>query len=123
MMIPKKLNFRFAVLPLILVILLSCMGMAEKATDGSEPFTSDGEESRPSTVEEPKSTGAEKRESAADEAADSTWSEESEAQALAEGTPAEKAAPAGTTRSATAAGRSQASGLKAGFADDNKQFN
>ena len=43
---------------------------------------------------------------------------------MAEATPSDKAAPSATTRSTgTRTSRPQVSGLKAGFADDNKQFN
>jgi Mg-chelatase subunit ChlD len=124
----RKLVF-FPFLALLLVTLLSCLGMGEAAGSGYvKPFTSKEEPSEPAEEEpaagKPETSGAMKRESAADEEKAATWSEESEAPAVAEALPAEKAGASVTTRPAAAAiGKPQASGLKAGFADDNKQFN
>jgi Mg-chelatase subunit ChlD len=113
-----------AFLALLLMALLSCMGMEAAEADYEAPFTSDGEDPTPPAGGEPKTSGAVKREGAAEASEDSIWGEESELPALAEALPAEKADASGTVRSAAAsAGRPQVSGLKAGFADDNKQFN
>ncbi len=116
--------FMLAFLPLLLVVLLSCMGMGEAGGEYTAPFASKEEDFSPPAGGESKASGGVKRESAAEASDESTWSEESEAPALAEALPSEKAGAAGATRSAAAAaGRPQVSGLKAGFADDNKQFN
>jgi Mg-chelatase subunit ChlD len=112
---------------LFLLALLSCMGVGGDTTSGNvKPFTSNEEEaSEPAAAGEPEISGAEKRESAADEKhEEATWSEEPEAPALAEAVPSEKAGASITTRSTEASARKpQTSGLKAGFADDNRQFN
>ena len=108
-------------LTLLIVTLLSCMGVGSETASGYvEPFTSKEEEA----PEPPATSGAAKRESAADEDDAATWSEESEAPAVAGAMLEEKAGATVTARSSEASARTpQASGLKAGFADDNKQFN
>jgi Mg-chelatase subunit ChlD len=107
-----------------LVALLSCMGMGAAESEHAEPFTPKEEDSSPPAGGESKISGAVKRESDVEASDESTWSEEAEAPAIADALPAEKAGATGTVRSAAAsAGRPQVSGLKAGFADDNKQFN
>jgi len=112
------------ILVLFLVALLSCMGMGTAESEHAEPFTPKEEESSPPAGGESKISGAAKRESDVEARDESTWSEEAEAPAIADARLAEKAGEAGTVRSAAAsAGRPQVSGLKAGFADDNKQFN
>jgi Mg-chelatase subunit ChlD len=119
-----KLMFQFALFPLILLVLLSCLGMGAAETEYVAPLTSIGEDSLPPAGDEPATSSAMKREGAVEAGDTTTWSEESEAPAMAEAPPAEKAAASGTTGSTAASGgRSQVSGLKAGFADDNKQFN
>ena len=111
-------------LALLLVALLSCMSMEAAESGYVKPFTSNEEEASEPAAGKPETSGAVKRESAADEDKESTWSEESEVPALAEAMPEEKAGVSVTTRSTEASTRKpQASGLKAGFADDNKQFN
>jgi len=107
-----------------LVALLSCTGMGAAESEHAEPFTPKEEDSSPPAGGESKISGAVKRESDVEASDESTWSEEAEAPAIADALPAEKAGVTGTVRSAAAsAGRPQVSGLKAGFADDNKQFN
>jgi Mg-chelatase subunit ChlD len=109
---------------LLLTALLSCMGMGAAEAVQVPPFTSGEKDSSPAAGVEPETSGGVKRESAAKASDDSTWSEESEAPALAEALPSGKAGGSTAIRSAAAsAGRPQVSGLKAGFADDNKQFN
>jgi Mg-chelatase subunit ChlD len=99
----------------ISVVLLSCMGVGEAAAEYEPHMDAVGPDSTPPIENEPEPAGGKKREGAAAAEEESTWSGETEPSAVAE---------AGTTRSTAAtAGRSQASGLKAGFADDNKQFN
>jgi len=81
-------------------------------------------ESPPERMEERKSTETEKRESSMEEESESMWNEDTEAPAVAEISPVAKDSASGTTRSsASVSAHAQSSGLKAGFADDNKQFN
>jgi hypothetical protein len=109
---------------LLLLALLSCLGIGEAEYEHAAPFTSDKEEPSEPAAGKPEISGAAKRESAVEEDEGATWSEESEAPGVAEAMPAEKAGASVATRSAAAAaGKPQVSGLKAGFADDNKQFN
>jgi len=121
MMKPKATVWKLFFLSLFVLALLSCMGFGGEKEEASV--------SPPPREDGPKITGAEKRESAADESVEAPWSGESEAGEIAgaipEAVPEEKAAPSGTipTRSSGTSTRPQVSGLKAGFADDNKQFN
>ncbi|UCF99783.1 MAG: VWA domain-containing protein [Spirochaetaceae bacterium] len=120
----KQSIYKPAFLTLILAALLSCAGMGERSVEYYEPLTREEPDSPLPAEEAPKTSGGEKRESTAEEDAGTVWSEDSEAPAMAEALPSEKAAGSATTRSSTAStGRPQVSGLKAGFADDNKQFN
>ena len=118
------LMFRLALLPLILAVLLSCLGMGAAEYAPPEPSTSKEEGSSPPGGGEPEASVSGAR-GGVSEAEDTTaWSEESEALALAETPSAEKTIGSGTAgSSAASSGGPQASGLKAGFADDNKQFN
>jgi len=109
--------WKLVFLSLFVFALLSCMGFGgEKEYDPASP---------PPREEGPKASGAEKRESAAVESAEDSWSGESEAGEIAEAVPEAKAAPSAIAleRSTGSSTRPQVSGLKAGFADDNKQFN
>ena len=119
-----KLLYMLVLPALLLTALLSCMGTGEAAADHGTPFISEEKESPPPAGDEPDTSGVVKRESAAKASDESTWSEESEAPVVAEALPSGKTGGSTATRStAASAGRPQVSGLKAGFADDNKQFN
>ncbi len=122
---PKAAVWKLYIPPLFALVFLSCMGFGGRAEYAMEPVEPGLSESPPLREEEPKSTGTEKRESAAGESGESLWSGEADAAGVAEAVPEEKAAPSGTvtTRSSGTSTRPQVSGLKAGFADDNKQFN
>jgi Mg-chelatase subunit ChlD len=112
-------------LALFLAALLSCIGTGGEASSGyAKSFASSEEEAAESASGKPETSGTARRESAADEDKGTVWSEEAETPASAEAMPAEKAGASTTARSTEASARiPQASGLKAGFADDNKQFN
>jgi hypothetical protein len=120
----KTAAWKLALALLFLIPMLSCVGMGEtEASYAGAPSPED--EGAPLPPDGPaKSSAAEGRDSEA-ESEEIPWSGEAEAAGLAEASPAEKAAaPGASTAVSAAAGRSpQASGLKAGFADDNKQFN
>jgi Mg-chelatase subunit ChlD len=122
---PKATVWKLFVLSLFVLAVLSCMGIGGKAEYAGESVEPEAHESASTAEDEPKTAGAEKRESAADESAETPWSGEADAAGVAETLPEEKAAPSGTvsTRSSGTSTRPQVSGLKAGFADDNKQFN
>jgi Mg-chelatase subunit ChlD len=99
------------------------MGVGEAAAEYDTHIEAEGPDATPPIQDEPESADGKKREGAA-ATDESTWSGEEEPSAVAEAVPMEKADGSGTTRSTAAtASRPQASGLKAGFADDNKQFN
>ena len=125
MMKPKATVWKLFFLSLFVLALLSCMGFGGEKEEAIELIEPEDSVSPPPREDGPKITGAEKRESAADESGEAPWSGESEAGEIAEAVPEEKAAPSGTipTRSSGTSTRPQVSGLKAGFADDNKQFN
>ena len=129
MMKPKATVWKLFFLSLFVLALLSCMGFGGEKEEAIELIEPEDSVSPPPREDGPKITGAEKRESAADESVEAPWSGESEAgeiaEAVPEAVPEEKAAPSGTipTRSSGTSTRPQVSGLKAGFADDNKQFN
>jgi len=118
------LMFQMALFPLILAGLLSCMGMGAAEYAPLEPSTSKEEDSSPSGGRGPEISATTPRGGVLEAEDTTTWSEESEALALAEAPPAEKTIASGTTGSTAASSAGpQVSGLKAGFADDNKQFN
>ena len=125
MMKPKATVWKLFFLSLFVLALLSCMGFGEKEESARELVEPEASESPPPPEEESKTAGAEKRESAADESVEAPWSGESEAGEIADAVPEAKTAPSRTVsrRSAGSSTRPQVSGLKAGFADDNKQFN
>ena len=125
MMKPKATVWKLFFLSLFVLALLSCMGFGGEKEEAIELIEPEDSVSPPPREDGPKITEAEKRESAADESGEAPWSGESEAGEIAEAVPEEKAAPSGTipTRSSGTSTRPQVSGLKAGFADDNKQFN
>ena len=118
------LMFRLALFPLILAGLLSCLGMEAAEYAPLEPSTSKEEDSLPPVGGEPGSSVSGARGGILEAEDTTAWSEESEGLARTEAPPAEKSIASGATGStaATSAGP-QISGLKAGFADDNKQFN
>ncbi len=110
---------------LLVLALLSCIGLGGEAEHAREPVEPGLSESPPPREDGSKASGVEKRESAADESVEAPRSEEADAAGIAEAVPEAKAAPSGSvsTRSSGTSTRPQVSGLKAGFADDNKQFN
>jgi len=135
------------VFALVLVFLLaSCAGMAEmeEAAEEKPPADSAAPAEKKKTAEssgaaavESAAAGAEapatpgeevvaeifeKRESEAEDSETGLWSTEGEVVASAESSAFGTTATAGTTTTRSAA-RPEASGLKAGFAGDNKQFN
>lgn len=122
---PKATVWKLFFLSLFVLALLSCMGFGEKEESARELVEPEASESPPSREEVSKASGAAKRESAADEKVEAPWSGESEAGEIADAVPEAKTAPSGTvsSRSTGSSTRPQVSGLKAGFADDNKQFN
>ena len=87
-----------AFLVLLLSALLSCMVMGEAEAGEGRPYTSNGKDSSPPVGEEPESSGGMERESAAEASEDSSWSEESEAPAVAEALPSKKAGASTATR-------------------------
>jgi hypothetical protein len=53
-----KLMFQFALFPLILLVLLSCLGMGTGETEYVAPLTSIGEDSLPPAGDEPATSSA-----------------------------------------------------------------
>jgi hypothetical protein len=106
-----------SIVAVLLLSILSCMGMAERESAG--PFEpAEAEAFAPSDKAEAPEAAA-KRESSVAEDEKTLRSEGEEAAGLTEGATADKTA----ALSAPSALRQRASGLKAGFADDNRQFN
>jgi Mg-chelatase subunit ChlD len=122
---PKATVWTLFFLSLFVLALLSCMGLSEGEEYTRELVEPETSEFPALREEESKASGVEKRESAADESVEAPWNGEADAGGIAAAVPEAKAAPSGTeaTRSSGTSTRPQVSGLKAGFADDNKQFN